>query len=83
VRTVIAAIEADPSVAGRLAPWARRLVGEAIAQSQYVAVERDALASLIVGGQTGGGWDLAELGRMLTRLTEAHARRMQRLGLTG
>lgn len=82
VRTVRAAIEADPSVAGRLALWARRLVGEAIAQSQYVAVERDALASLIVGGQTGGGWDLAELGRMLTRLTEAHARRMQRLGLT-
>ena len=41
---------ADPRIAGRLALWGRRLVGEALSQAQQVAVERDALASLLVGG---------------------------------
>ena len=45
-----AAIAADPALAGRLALWARRLVGEALSQAQQVAVERDALALLLVGG---------------------------------
>ena len=43
----------DPHVAGRLALWGRRLVGEALSQAQQVAVERDALASLLVGGDGG------------------------------
>lgn len=82
VASVTEAIGADERLAGRLALWGRRLVGEAIAQTQYVAVERDSLASLVVGGGgLDGGLDLAELGRMFTRLTEAHAARMQRLGL--
>lgn len=80
VASVTEAIGTDPRLAGRLALWGRRLVGEAIAQTQYVMVERDSLAGLILGG--GFGSDLAELGRMITRLTEAHAARMQRLGLT-
>jgi hypothetical protein len=78
---VRAAIEADPAVAGRLALWARRLVGEALAQAQRVAVEREALIDLIVGG-AGGSGGLAELGRMLARLTDAHAKRMAALGLS-
>lgn len=82
VASVTEAIEKDPRLAGRLALWGRRLVGEAIAQTQYVMVERDSLASVIVGGGLGSGLDLAEFGRMITRLTEAHAARMQRLGLT-
>jgi hypothetical protein len=82
VESVTEAIAAAPVVAGRLALWGRRLVGEAIAQAQYVAVERDALAGLIVGGGQGSGLDLAELGRMITRLTEAHVARMKRLGLS-
>lgn len=69
----------EPRLAGRLALWGRRLVGEAIAQAQFVAVERDALAALIVGGN---GMDLAELGRLFTRLTTTHADRMARLGLS-
>lgn len=81
VESVTKAIAEDPVVAGRLALWGRRLVGEAIAQAQHVAVERDALAGLIVGGGPGSGLDLAELGRMITRLTEAHVARMKRLGL--
>ncbi|HLS45970.1 MAG TPA: ferritin-like fold-containing protein [Ornithinicoccus sp.] len=81
VRAVTEAIELDPTVSGRLALWARRLVGEAIAQTQYVAVEREALMGLMVGGQ-GSGIDLADLGRMFTRLIELHSERMTRLGLT-
>ena len=44
VRAVREAIEADPRIAGRLALWGRRLVGEALSQAQRVAAERDALA---------------------------------------
>ncbi|MBA2695367.1 MAG: ferritin-like fold-containing protein [Ornithinimicrobium sp.] len=70
--------------AGRLALWGRRLVGEALAQTQRVAVERDALAALLVGAWEvpGAEADLVELGRMLTRLTEAHTVRMRRIGLS-
>ena len=78
VEHVRAAITADPAVAGRLALWARRLVGEALVQAQRVAVDRDALARLIVGG-TG---DLAEVGALLARLTQRHSERMNSLGLT-
>jgi len=81
VKTVREAIEADPTVGGRLALWGRRLVGEALSQSQLVAVERDALASLLVGGHDRPGADLAELGRMFVRLTDEHTRLLRQLGL--
>jgi hypothetical protein len=81
VATVRAAIEADPRLAGRLALWGRRLVGEAISSAQNVAAERDGLASLIVGGVGRQGLGLVELGAMFTRLTEAHTQRMVTLGL--
>ncbi len=77
VAHVRSAIEADPAVAGRLALWARRLVGEALVQAQRVAVDRDALTRLIVGG----AGDLAALGEMLARLTQRHTERMESLGL--
>ena len=76
VERVRAAIEADPRLAGRLALWGRRLVGEALTQAQRVAAERDALATLLVGGITERGADLAEVGRMFARLTETHTKRM-------
>ena len=78
VARVREAIEADPSVAGRLALWARRLVGEALGQAQRVAAEREALASLLAGSEAS---QLGEIGRMFARLTDAHARRMAALGL--
>jgi hypothetical protein len=85
---VRAAIAEDPRVAGRLALWGRRLVGEMLSQAQRVAAERDNLANLLVGGITGedgyeglAGFDLAEVGRIFAQLTEAHTRRMQALGL--
>lgn len=77
VSRVREAIAAEPSVAGRLALWARRLVGEALIQAQRVAVERDALTELLVGGSR----DLAGIARLLSRLTDAHTARMTALGL--
>src|SRR6478735_9218424 len=82
VTVVREAIAADPRLAGRLALWGRRLVGEAITQAQRVGVERDALASILVGAPGRAGADLAELGRMFVRLTDEHSRRMERLGLS-
>ncbi len=75
------AIAADPRVGGRLALWGRRLMGEALSQAQRVAAERDALAALLSGGVDRPGLDLAAIGRMFTRLTEHHNRRMGTLGL--
>ena len=77
VREVRAAILADRAVAGRLALWARRLVGEALTQSQAVIADNDRLAELIIAG-TG---DLAGVGQLLQRITTAHSVRMRALGL--
>ena len=49
VEKVRAGIGADAKVAGRLALWGRRLVGEALSQAQRVAANRDALTSLLTG----------------------------------
>ena len=82
VETVRAAIAADPSVGGRLALWCRRLVGEALSQAQRVAAERDALAEFLISGQSpANDIDLMEIGRMFSRMTANHTRRMQSLGL--
>ncbi|MDQ3616321.1 MAG: ferritin-like domain-containing protein [Actinomycetota bacterium] len=81
VNRVRRAIAADPRLGGRLALWGRRLMGEALSQAQRVAAERDALSALLAGGVDRPGMDLAAIGRMFTRLTENHARRMDTLGL--
>ena len=50
---------------------------------EAAAADREALSVLIVEGGSGApGADLVELGRMFNRITEAHVRRMERLGLT-
>lgn len=77
VREVRAAIAADRAVAGRLSLWARRLVGEAMTQSQQVIAERDELAMLLIGGSG----DLAAVAELLQRITTAHTARMADLGL--
>jgi hypothetical protein len=77
VREVRAAIKADRKVPGRLSLWGRRLVGEAMSQSQAVIAEHDRLAELIIGG-TG---DLSGVARLIERITAAHTARMKALGL--
>jgi hypothetical protein len=78
VARVREATAADPRLAGRLALWARRLVGEALGQAQRVAAERESLARLLVGGASN---QLGDIGRMFAQLTDAHAERMAALGL--
>lgn len=82
IPTVREAISADPALAGRLALWGRRLVGEMLTEAQRIGVEREGLTALLVGGVDGAGADLAEFGRMLARITDEHTRRMERLGLS-
>ncbi len=77
VREVHAAVAEQPAVAGRLALWARRLVGEAISQTQHVLADRDALMMLLVGG-TG---DLSGMAGLIGRITDRHEERMSALGL--
>ncbi|RNL66215.1 hydroxylase [Nocardioides marmoriginsengisoli] len=81
VERVREAIAADGRVAGPLALWGRRLMGEALSQAQRVVAERDSLAALLAGGVDRPGLDLVALGRMFNRLTENHANRMAELGL--
>jgi hypothetical protein len=77
VREVEAAIAAQPAVAGRLALWARRLVGEAISQTQHVLADRDALMVLLVSG----AGDLTGIAGLIGRITDRHEERMKTLGL--
>jgi hypothetical protein len=77
VREVRSAIAAQPAVTGRLALWARRLVGEAISQTQHVLADRDSLMMLLVQG-TG---DITGVAALISRITERHAERMTTLGL--
>ena len=81
IEAIRTAIRTDPRVGGRLALWGRRLMGEALSQAQMVVAEQDALSSVLVGSVDRPGMDLAGIGRMFVRITEAHAKRMEKLGL--
>jgi hypothetical protein len=77
VDRVLAATSANPPLAGRLALWARRLMGEALTQAQRVAIDREAIVRLISSQA-----DLTELGEMFQRITQQHEQRMRSLGLS-
>lgn len=81
VDRIRAEIERHPEMAGRLALWGRRLVGEALSQAQRVAAEREALTSLLTGTVDRPGLDLPAMSRLFSRLVENHTRRMSALGL--
>ena len=84
VAAVARATEQDPQLSSRLALWGRRLVGEALSQAQGIVADHPALAALLARGAGGDahGADLEGVGAMFTRITQAHVRRMGRLGLT-
>lgn len=81
VRPVVAE---DPVQGGRLALWARRLVGEALTQARGVAADRPELAALLAGDgpETRGAKDASVVGRVFARITDAHTARIEALGLT-
>ncbi|WP_405141570.1 ferritin-like domain-containing protein [Sphaerisporangium sp. NBC_01403] len=89
VERVRAALAGDPRHAGRLALWARRMVGEALSQGHRLAAARPHLALLLVSaspegpesGRPSTDADLVEIGRLFARLTEEHGKRMAALGL--
>jgi hypothetical protein len=78
VERVRAGVAADPAASGRLALWARRLVGEALSQGARVAAARPELAKLVVEAAPD---DQAEISRLFATLTEAHGKRMAALGI--
>ena len=82
VERIRAAIELDPKIAGRLALWGRRLMGEMISQASLVALSRPALQELFFNPPAGdAGKPATDLTGMVNRLTVSHAKRMDVLGL--
>jgi hypothetical protein len=81
-RELKSALERDPKLAGPLALWGRRMVGEALSQAQRAAAENDDLTALLIADQGSSGFDLGELVRLFGRITDAHTARMEALGLS-
>jgi 1,2-phenylacetyl-CoA epoxidase catalytic subunit len=77
VAEVRSAVASSGKQRNRLTLWARRLLGEAITQAQYVLAEHDDLTDLVVSG-TGG---LGKITDFFDRLQRTHAERMAELGL--
>ena len=90
---VRAAVHEDPTLAGRLSLWARRLVGEALSQAQQVAMARPRLAALLADGGADDGagesavdgaglGDLASVTRLFGSIADRHAERLEAMGLS-
>ncbi|MGO8770482.1 MAG: ferritin-like fold-containing protein [Mycobacterium sp.] len=77
VAEVRAAVTSSGKQRSRLALWSRRLLGEAITQTQYVLADHDELVDLVLSGAGG----LGQLNAFFERLQQTHDRRMHELGL--
>jgi len=77
VAEVRTAVASSGKQRNRLTLWARRLLGEAITQAQYVLAEHDELTDLVVSG-TGG---LGRITDFFDGLQRTHAERMAELAL--
>lgn len=75
------AISKDPKVAGKLALWGRRLMGEMISQGALVANSRPALAQLFQDPPNDVELEVDSVSALLSRLTVGHSRRMDAVGL--
>ena len=83
VDRVRGAIDANPAVGGRLALWARRLVGEALTQAQRVAVDREAIVRLLSSQAADvSELDIAFHERMLQLATSPRLSRMHQTFIT-
>ncbi|QLL08616.1 ferritin-like fold-containing protein [Mycobacterium vicinigordonae] len=78
VAEVRAAVTSSGKQRSRLALWARRLLGEAITQAQFLLADHDELVDLVVSGSGG----LGQLGTFFERLQRTHDQRMRELGLS-
>lgn len=79
------AVADDPTLAGRLSLWTRRLVGEALSQAQRVAVDHPRLSALLADRADADSsvGDLAVVSRIFARLTDTHGSRLRAMGLGG
>jgi hypothetical protein len=77
VAEVRAAVTASDRQRHRLALWARRLLGEAVTQAQFVLADHDELVDLVMSSGEG----LTQLAEFFSRLQNTHQSRMQELGL--
>lgn len=77
VPQVRSAIVANPALRSPLTLWGRRLLSEAITQTQEVLATRDELAALLF--ESSG--DLAGIGEFFDSVQTRHAERMRTLGL--
>ena len=76
VAEVRSAVNSSGRQRSRLALWARRLLGEAITQAQFVMADHDELVDLVMAG---GG--LGQLSEFFDRLQHTHNERMRDLNL--
>jgi 1,2-phenylacetyl-CoA epoxidase catalytic subunit len=79
VEPVRQSVLASPKERSRLALWARRLLGEAIAQAQTVLASREELADLLL--RSSG--NLNRIAQLFDEVTERHQERIRLLGLEG
>lgn len=77
VAEVQAAVSDSVRQRHRLALWARRLLGEAVTQAQFVLADHDELVDLVMSSGEG----LTQLAEFFNRLQHTHHSRMQELGL--
>ena len=71
------AVAADPDLKSPLTLWGRRLLGEAITQTQYVLAGQEELTELLFSVQS----DLNRIVTFFDSIQERHARRMADMGL--
>lgn len=77
IRHIKIAIAEDAKVAGRLALWGRRLMGEMISQATLVSAARPELHTLFLDAVRAAD----DMSGLINRLTVGHARRMDAIGL--